>query len=309
MIIISLFLIFWIIFGYICFAKSLRRRPSDSGEKESLCGGGDVPLEVEAEVRACRTWLDGMGGEDIYKSTPDRLVLHSRLICPLGKAKGTVIFAHGYHSSCRRDLAVQIKATYNAGYRVLLMSQRGHGKSQGKCLTMGVREREDMLMWAEYIAERFPSEPIALMGLSMGASTVMCASSLPLPANVRCLVADCGFTSPFDIIVNTLRYEKHIIPYPTVYFMDMWCRILGKFKLRGAEAYVELQKNTRPLLMFHGELDRYVPTEMSVRNRSVCQGNCELVIIQGAKHSQSVYYGRDGYLNKLLDFFEQNMGA
>ncbi len=307
LIILGIFLLFWVIFGYICFRSAFMRRKSDFEEKETLCGGGDVPCDIERSVRAARAWLDGMGGEDIYIKGRDGVRLYGRLIRHSEPSLGIVIFTHGYHSSCRRDLAVQIKGVYTGGYDVLLVSQRAHGKSGGKYLTFGAKERYDILLWSEYIASRFRSTPIALMGLSMGGATVMNASALPLPEDVRCIVSDCGFTSPFEITVNTLRHRKHIIPYPTVFFIDLWCMLIAHFKLTDAKAYKALKQNTRPLLIFHGELDTYVPTYMSKRNAAITPSLTELVIVPHAKHSQSVYYDPDGYLNKLLDFLNVNM--
>ena len=44
--------------------------------------------------------------------------------------------------------------------------------------------------------------PVYLAGVSMGATSVLMATALPLPANVRGVIADCGFTSPRAIMAQ-----------------------------------------------------------------------------------------------------------
>lgn len=71
------------------------------------------------------------------------------------------------------------------GYNVLLPDQRAHGYSGGHTITMGVKERYDARDWTVWARSRFgPEVPIFLMGVSMGAATVLLAAGLNLPDNV-----------------------------------------------------------------------------------------------------------------------------
>ncbi len=307
MIILSIVILFWLGFGYFCFSNACTRRKSRISERNDFCGGGELPEAAKTEVRASRRWIDDSEYEPIYINSKDGYRLFGKLIEHREGAKGIVIFAHGYHSSCRRDLAVQIRAAYEDGYNVLLIVQRSHGLSEGRYICFGAKERYDILLWSEYISERFSGMPIALFGLSMGAATVMMASELPLPENVRCIIADCGFTSPKEIIANTLRTRKHIIVYPTIFFMNMWSILLARYSYWEVSTVDTLKKNTRPLLLIHGELDTYVPTEMSYRNREAGAQIKELYVVPNAKHAQAVYFDTAGYLKKELGFLNEHM--
>ena len=302
-------LIFWLIFGRICFVGAHGRRKSRIIERNDLCGGGGraLPSGTLEFVRGCRYRLDEMSSEIVYITSDDGLRLCGRLI-EHTEARGLVIFAHGYHSSCRRDLAVQIKAVYDAGFSVLTIYQRAHGLSEGKYITFGIKERYDVLRWSEYAAARYPDLPIALFGLSMGGATVMMTSDLPLPRSVRCVISDCGFTSPREIISNTLRYKRKIIVYPTIWFMEFWAHILAKFRYRDASAIDALSSSRLPVLIIHGEEDRYVPTEMSLRNAEAAGERAELFTVPVAKHGQSVYFDPDGYCQRVRDFLEKHIG-
>lgn len=80
------------------------------------------------------------------------------------------------------------------------MDQRAHGDSEGHTITFGVRERMDCLLWCRYAVEHFGTDcEIWLNGVSMGASTVLMASNLPLPPQVKGIIADCPYDSPRGI--------------------------------------------------------------------------------------------------------------
>lgn len=305
--VVVLSLLFWFWFGHFCFFNACYRRRSRIYERNDFCGGGEIGEDTKQRVRECRKWIDGADFEPIYLTSKDGLRLYAKLITHREGVLGTVIFVHGYHSSVRRDLAVQVKTAYDEGYNVLMIFHRSHGPSEGKYICFGAKERYDVLLWTEYIAERFEGMPIALFGLSMGAATVMMSSALELPENVRCLIADCGFTSPREIIANTLRYKHKIMVYPTIFFMNFWGILLAKFNFKEVSTLKTLKKNTRPLLLIHGDSDAYVPTEMSRKNALVHPELTELYIVEGAKHAQAVYFETDEYLHRQVDFLRKNM--
>jgi len=303
---LSISLIFWLSFGHFCFSNAHLRRKSRISERNDFCGGSDIPEEAKIMVKDCRKWLDTMEYEAIYISSNEGYSLFGRLI-EHDSPKGTVIFAHGYHSSCRRDLAIQARSVYEDGYNILLISQRAHGLSQGKYICFGAKERYDVVGWAEYVCARYPKLPVALFGLSMGGATVMMASELDLPPSVKCIISDCGFTSPREIISNTLRYKRKIIVYPTIIFMELWAMLLAKLKYDEASTLKALKVNTRPLLLIHGEDDLYVPTEMSKRNAALDPSRIELLLIPNAKHAQAVYFDSGAYISRVLGFLNKNM--
>ena len=300
-------LTFWFIFGYICFSNACARRKSRIAERNDFCGGKNIPEDTKRRIRECRQWLDGLEYEAVCIDSTDGLRLCGRLFLQKDKPKGTVIFVHGYHSSVRRDLALQVRCAYDEGYNILMIYHRSHGRSEGRYICFGARERYDLLLWAEYVANRFKSLPIALFGLSMGAATVMMSAALKLPAEVKCLIADCGFTSPREIIANTLRYKHKIIVYPTIFFMNFWSIVLAKFNFNEVSTLDTLKRNTRPILLIHGEEDAYVPTEMSRKNALVCPELTELYTVPSAKHAQAVYFDTEEYLSRERTFLNENM--
>ena len=92
----------------------------------------------------------------------------------------------------------------------------------------------------------------------MGGATVLMASGLRLPQNVRGVLADCPFTSPAEMIMEFGRTRK--LPMKIAYPMTgIAAKLFGDFSLKDADA-VEAVKNTEvPILIIHGEADGLPP--------------------------------------------------
>ena len=65
-----------------------------------------------------------------------------------------LIMLHGYRSGAERDFCGGLKFGIDSGFNVLLVDQRAHGKSEGKCLTFGIKERHDCLTWINMLYRR-----------------------------------------------------------------------------------------------------------------------------------------------------------
>ena len=306
---IALILIFlgFFSFSYVCFLNACGRQKKPKTEQRELGGLQEIPAPVKELLPKCRQWLDEASSETVTVESKDGLILSGQLFTTPGEAKGIVLLFHGYHSSCRRDLAIQAKALYDTGYHVLLVSQRAHGKSQGKYICFGVKERWDVGAWCCLARRRFGDLPIGLMGLSMGAATVLMAAGTKLPSQVRCVVGDCGFTTPWAITLRALQYRHKIYPYPVIYFMNYWCRILAGYDYRDASVPEALKQSKLPVLLIHGEGDLYVPADMSRESAAVDPERIELLLIPKATHAQAIFYDPEQYLSRMLRFFDRHM--
>ena len=62
---------------------------------------------------------------------------------------------HGYRSHPFTDFSGGAELSLSMGHNLLLVDQRAHGKSEGRTISFGILERQDVLCWANYAAERF----------------------------------------------------------------------------------------------------------------------------------------------------------
>ena len=200
----------------------------------------------------------------------------------------TVLLFHGYRSASRRDFSCAVRAYYEMGLNVLLVQQRSHGKSEGKLITFGVKERRDVATWIDYILQRGGREQRLLLGgMSMGASTVLMAAGLALPEQVKGVIADCGYTSPVAILNAVAHKAFHFSALPFIPAMELYCRLFGGFGICGVSAVKALQKTKLPVLLIHGTADGFVPYRMSEENYAAIAGEKQLVSVEGADHGLS----------------------
>ncbi len=224
------------------------------------------------------------------------------------KEEPTVIFMHGYHGVFQRDGMGIFSLGKKKGYNVLLPSQRAQGLSGGKAITFGIKERYDVKCWVEYIVKRNgENQKILISGLSMGAGTVMMAADVGLPDNVKGIMADCGFSSPKEIIcsvMKSLRYPVKLM-YPLVKLAAL---VYGGFHLEEASAVESLKYCKIPVLMIHGKADTFVPTYMSIACHDACASEKELLLVEEAGHGMSYCYDAKAYEDAVLRFFERTLG-
>ena len=169
-------------------------------------------------------------------------------------------------------------------------------------MTFGVMERWDCLAWLEYIQNRPELRgPVTLYGVSMGAATVLLTSALPLPGNVRCIIADSPYSSPAAILGKVSR-DMGLPEKPALAMMRFGAALFGGFSFDGVNC-MEAVKHTRvPILLIHGEEDRFVPLEMS---REIAAANPEmirLVTFPGAGHGLSYLTDTERYRHEVSEF-------
>ena len=213
---------------------------------------------------------------------------------------------HGYRGAAVRDFCGGHALARELGMNVLAVDQRAHGESGGKVITFGVRERLDCQSWAQYAFLRFgPETPIYLAGVSMGAATVLMASALELPHTVRGIIADSPYTEPEAIIRKVISKDAHLPAVALLPFLRFGARLFGRFDLRGASALEAVGRTEIPILLIHGEDDRFVPCDMSRELAAACAGPHRLETFPGAGHGLSYIADPERYKKAVEEFMKQ----
>ena len=252
-----------------------------------------------------RAWFANAPHERVHVRSGDGLELVGYFV-PSGASRRTVLLMHGYRAkNGLADFGVILPYYHSLGLNLLVVDERACGESGGNYICFGVRERQDCAVWAEYLAARLgPDSSILLDGISMGAATVLMATGLPLPAQVRAVVADCGFTSAWDQCAYVARTMLRLLAF-LLWPVDLWCRLLAGYSLRGASTLDALARNTRPVLFLHGKEDDFVPPSMTERNSAVCHAAHETYYIEGAGHGMSYLVETEFCRQKLRAFIER----
>lgn len=217
-----------------------------------------------------------------------------------------ILFFHGYRGTALRDGNGILLYAKKAGYNVLLADQRGHGKSGGKAITFGIKERYDCMDWIRYANRRFGDRTqIVLAGISMGASTVLMAADLGLPVNVKGIIADCPYSAPKEIMREVMKQMK--MPVNVTYTaVKLSAKIFGRFDIE-EHSVVESMKNCYvPVLFIHGAEDYFVPCRMSEECFNVCRSeDKKCVIVEAAAHGMSFCADSELYERELEEFLDR----
>lgn len=246
--------------------------------------GNQSFADAKPEMTRLVELLDSAPMEEIYINSLDGLKLYGRYY-HIKDGAPVQILMHGYKGSARRDMCGGHYLAKKLEHNILLIDHRGCGKSEGKTITFGVRERYDALCWVKYITNRFGKVPVFLVGVSMGGATVLMAADLDLPSNVVGIIADCPYSSPKEIIKKVCRdrgMPSFIYPFVTI---GAW--LYGGFN-PNKEGALKSVKNTRvPILILHGKKDGFVPYEMAEKIHSSALGFCEIHYFDSADHGMS----------------------
>ena len=253
-------------------------------------------------------WLIDHGAKDVYIRSKDGLKLHG-LWVPVDQPKGTIILAHGYKSTMLADFSYVLDFYHAMGMNLLLPEQRAHGKSQGKLITFGVKESDDMLRWLQYHNRQLCYCPVVLSGLSMGASTMLYLADADLPSNVKGIIADCGFTSPKAILSSVFTAVTRLPSGPVIWVTDLFTRVFAGFSLSEKDTRVSLARSKVPVFMIHGKEDGFVPCSMTEEGYAACASDKQILLVDGADHGVSFLHDSDGYTNMLIDFLEKHIGG
>ena len=294
-----LLLVFILGGSYYAYRIAFYNPPSDPDKAPNMSGSVYEPYRDEI-TRLYRQIRD-RECEFITITSDDGLKLFGRYYHVRDGAPLDIGF-HGYRSRAFTDFAGGSKLSFEMGHNLLLVDQRAHGRSAGRTISFGIRERWDVLSWIDYALRRFGNDTqILLYGVSMGAATVLMASGLDLPANVKGIIADCPYSRPMDIILHV--GETNPLPQWLIKpFVILGAKVFGGFDIRETDAAQAVSNARIPILIIHGESDNFVPAMMS---EVTCSRDPDLVrriTFPGADHALSFLSDTPRYRNAVNAF-------
>lgn len=247
--------------------------------------------------------LDALSYEPVSVMSGDGLRLNGKYYHVKDGAPLALCF-HGYRGMGIRDFSGGCMLCMELGQNVLLVEQRAQESSGGHTISFGVNERFDVLRWIDYARSRFGADTeILLYGISMGAATVLMASALGLPENVKGIVADCPYSSVKEIICKVAA-EIELPPAVFWPFIRLGALLFGGFRPEDGNALEAVKKAEVPILLIHGEDDRYVPCDMS---RRIYEARPELISLHtfpGAGHGISFIEDEERYRRIVTEFID-----
>lgn len=258
-----------------------------------------------AIMEKMESWLASAEIEDQSIRSDDGLTLAGELYWTDRDSHLWMLGVHGY-TSRKEDYRNMACMFAERGYNVLLPDMRAHGESEGRFIGMGWPDRKDVLKWIDRIIELDPEAQIILHGTSMGGAAVMMTAGETLPANVKGIIEDCGYTSVWDIFADELEYLFGLPPFPVLHAASAVSRLQAGYSFGEASALKQLKNAQLPMLFIHGGADNFVRTDMVYEVYEACPTVKELLVVEGAGHGEAYAMDPELYFDTMFAFIEEN---
>jgi len=190
------------------------------------------------------------------------------------------------------------------GHTVLLLDLRGHGRSEGKHMTLGGREREDVRAAMNRLrASGLAENGLVLMGYSMGAVAVLrAAADQP---DVRAVVAE----APFDTYRDTTRHHARLL-----YKLPGWVPLIPiaiafaerrtGFDADDVDAIAAARRIRAPLFAIADGADPRMPDAVVRRVFDAHAGPKRMWVAPGVDHVGALFHPE--YWPRVLAFLDES---
>lgn len=262
---------------------------------------------AETTISEISAWWSGIPRGEAYITSFDGLRLRAHTIEQKTEKNSWVIAVHGYSSNAD-TMAGPAKAFYEMGFNVLLPDCRGHGGSEGSYIGMGCHDRFDVIGWVNHLIDsRGEQIDIILYGVSMGGAIVMSVSGEPLPANVRAIVEDCGYSSTQSEFKYQLKALFGLPPFPVLNYADLITKSRAGWRFGEAAAIDQVKKSKTPILFIHGTGDTFVPCNMAGEVYDAAGCEKQLLLVKDAAHALSSLADPETYWSTVGDFVSRRL--
>ena len=249
-------------------------------------------------------WSEAIQQKQVEVKANDNITLRGTEYLNQEETNKWAIILHGYRSNPSSVLTIGEHFS-EKGYNVLIPSMRACADSEGEYVGMGWLDKEDLKCWINLIMEENKNAEIILHGSSMGAATVLMASGDELPANVKNIIADSGYTSVWDIFASEAKARFNLPEFPVLNMFQIVANRKAKYDIKEASSLEQVKKSKTPILFIHGDKDDFVPEYMCEKLYDATNCKKEKIIIHGAGHTDGKYREPEKYYNTIFDWISR----
>ena len=274
-----LFLVAIISMYFMIYHKPSKRHPNDMNILDTK-----MFKNYEQRIKDLVTDLMAIPYEDIYIESYDKKKLHAKLY-ENKESKKVAILCHGYKGTSYRDFSGGASEFIKMGYNVILIDQRAHGKSEGRSITFGLKERQDVLNWLDFAKQRFGEDyEYVLVGISMGAATVLNLSD-KVDSDIK-IIADCPYSSVKELFIYDIKRLRLpvFIFYPLLRLTGI---LFAHVDISKFDNYQAVNNSKNKILIIHGNKDNVVPYTLSQKLYETYPDKIQYELFGGADHGTS----------------------
>lgn len=265
-------------------------------------------LESERENhRFSEEWYARLTREPIHIPSPRGYTLTGEYWPAEGDSRGIVILSHGI--TVNRNASLKYAELFQGlGFSCLAYEQCRHGESGGLHTTYGYYERYDLKAVVDWIRNRFGDDVcVGIHGESMGAAILLQYAGL-VEDGADFYISDCAYASIWEQLGYRLRVQMHLPVWPLLHLTAWLCRLRCGFVIKEACPLAAIPHINNPVLFVHGEDDRYIPPDASMRlYEAKTNGPRGLLLVPGAHHAQAQPVAPEQYRRTVIEFLDQSV--
>lgn len=226
----------------------------------------------------------GLPYEDVFFPASDGVRLHGWYV-PGEPGRPVVLFCHGNAGNISHRVHNLRLFRERLGASVFIFDYRGYGLSEGRASEEGTyADARGALAWLR--SKGWTPERAVYFGRSLGGAV---AAQLALESPPAALVLE----SPFPSVAAMGR--RH---YPGLHLLLGWT-VRARY-----DTLEKIGRVRAPLLVFQGERDTIVPTDMARRVFEAAGGPKTFHLIPGAGHNDTLFHGEAEYWETWRRFLE-----
>jgi dipeptidyl aminopeptidase/acylaminoacyl peptidase len=243
--------------------------------------------------------LAGLIYQDVTLTTADGVSISGWYVP--GTQPNGIVLVHGIHAN-RAYLIPQAQLLAGAGYHLLLIDLRGHGRSGGKLLTFGYGEAEDVRAAVDYLLALPEVEQVGVLGHSLGAAAVIReAAGDP---RIKALAIQSSYSSLSDAAEDAF---DNFTVFPKQFFAPMIVA-LAEYRTQVDISQVDSARDlalmpARPVLIIHSLDDNLFPFHHAEKMYEAARDPKQLWAVQGIGHINPMVGHEAEYRERVLRFF------
>jgi uncharacterized protein len=225
----------------------------------------------------------------------------------IAKPWPTILLVYGY-GGYKEQMVGYAQMLHNSGFATFMFDMQGSGLRRGEPVTLGYKERWDMMDAAQYVRSRddVDTERIGALGISMGAATALLAAEED--PSIKAIVADSSYADLSDMIQPGLRA---FLGVPGSLFAPLIVRLaetmLG-MKSSQVQPVVSAERlGDRPLFVIHGADDSLTNAQAAHRIYAAASGPKELWVIPDCEHSRGPVVSPEEYSSRIETFLKKSL--
>lgn len=192
-----------------------------------------------------------------------------------------------------------------AGYNVLTIDARAHGRSEGRCNCLGYKEYRDILQWARLLHDELNNKSVFLHGICIGSSTALFSITSRDSPDYVCGMAAEGMYTTFCESTRRHMQLDHRPIFPFLMETMLWIRIMCGANVVTDGPVKRIKSMRKPILFLHSREDLFSTPEKAEELYELCPSpKKRLVWFDKGGHSRIRVNNTAAYDEAILQFLK-----